>query len=462
MAIEALFGKPVKAINVGLGEFGTSLRQQGAEAVTVDWRPPLEGYTALTYTRNGLEIDEINKEAVARIRTGRPLLVGMGIARDEIPGMGERMLLHSGPPVTWEKMCGPMRGAMMGAILYEGWAETPEAAAALAASGEITFDPCHHHHTVGPMAGVVSPSMPVFNIRNETFGNITHATQNEGLGKVLRYGAYGPEVITRLKWMEKTLYPTLAKALVQTGPIDLRSLIAQALHMGDEVHNRNRAGTSLLFRILAPAVLSVTDAATAAAVLKFIDGNDHFFLNLSMPAAKSMLEPAEGIPGCSVVTVMARNGTEFGVRVSGLGDRWFTAPSPIVAGLWLPGFSEKDANPDIGDSSITETGGLGGFAMATAPAIVRFVGGDASLALGVTQEMYQITAGEHEAFTIPALDFRGTPLGVDVRKVMATGILPFINTGIAHKDPGIGMVGAGLSRAPRQCFEAAFKALASE
>ncbi len=457
MAIQDLFGQPLKAVNVGLESFAESLRDQGVAAVHVDWRPPLEGYVAITHTPAGVDIDAANADAVARIRSGRPLLVGMGVARDVIPGLGERMLLHAGPPVTWERMCGPTRGAIMGAAVYEGWATSYEEAAEMAAAGEFTFAPCHHYHAVGPMAGIVSPSMPVFIVRNETFGNLAYSTQNEGLGRVLRYGAYGDEVLVRLKWMETTLYPALKAVIKATGPIDLRSILAQALHMGDEGHNRNRAATSLLIRQIALALIGTATKKVAAEVLKFIDSNDHFFLNLSMAAMKAMLEPAEGTAGSTIVTVMARNGTDFGIRMAGMPEQWFTAPAPMVQGLWLPGFSEKDANPDIGDSAITETGGVGGFAMAAAPAIVRFVGGTSALALQVTQEMYQITAGEHEFFTVPALNFRGTPLGIDVRKVMATGILPFINTGIAHKEPGVGMVGAGLVRAPRQCFEKAFK-----
>jgi len=462
MAIQDLFGQPLKAVNIGLESFSESLHAQGTEAVQVDWRPPLEGYVELTHTRDGVDIDAANAEALERVRTSRPLLVGMGIAKDTIPGMGERMILHAGPPIGWERMCGPTRGAVMGAIVYEGWADAYEEAAELAASGEIAFDPCHHHHTVGPMAGIVSPSMPVFIIKNVTFGNVTYATQNEGLGKVLRYGGYGDDVIAHLKWMDKTLYPALVRALEVTGPIDLRSIIAQALHMGDEVHNRNRAATSLLIRQLAPAIVQTSDKETTVEVLKFIDSNDHFFLNLSMPALKAMIETAEGVQGSTMVTVMARNGTDFGIRVACMPDRWFVAPAPMVAGLWLPGYTEDDANPDIGDSSITETVGCGGFAMAAAPAIVRFVGGTSSLALSVTQEMYQITVGEHEFFTVPVLNFRGTPLGIDTRKVMASGICPFINTGIAHKKPGIGMVGAGLVRAPQKCFEDAFAALREE
>jgi hypothetical protein len=312
------------------------------------------------------------------------------------------------------------------------------------------------------MAGIISPAMPVFIIKNETTGHLAYATLNEGLGKVLRYGAYGPEVIRRLKWMETTLYPALKATLAVSGPLDLRSMIAQALHMGDECHNRNKAGTSLFIRAIAPALAeAVPDPATVAAVLRFMDGNDHFFLNLSMPAMKAMLLPAENIPGCTVVTTMARNGTDWGIRVSATGPRWFTAPAPLVQGLWLPGYSAADANPDIGDSAITETGGIGAFALAGAPAIVKFVGGSPADALNATLEMYEISAGEHTAFTIPGLNFRGTPVGVDVRKVLRSGITPRLNTGIAHREPGIGMVGAGLVSAPKGCFVAAFEALAA-
>jgi hypothetical protein len=462
-----LFGQPLYPVNVGLDRFYESMVAQGAQAVAVDWRPPLGGYVDLRHTGDGIDIDQANTEAVRRICAGRPLLVGMGIARDVIPGFAPsdraRLLItHSGPPIAWNRMCGPMRGGVIGALVYEGQADSPLEAEALAASGEIEFAPCHHHAAVGPMAGIISPSMPVFVVRNDTTGHLAYATQNEGLGKVLRYGAFGPEVIRRLKWMEKTLYPALRAALDATGPLDLRTMIAQALHMGDECHNRNKAGTSLFVRAVAPAMVETASTReTAAAVLRFIDGNDHFFLNLSMAAMKAMLLPAEEIPGCTIVTVMARNGTDWGIRVSATGARWYTAPAPNVQGLWLPGFSEADANPDIGDSAITETGGIGGFALAGAPAIVKFVGGTPADAISATMEMYEITAGEHTAFTIPALDFRGTPVGVDVRKVMRTGITPRLNTGIAHREPGAGMVGAGLLQAPPGCFEAAFQAIKS-
>jgi len=460
-SINDLFSKPLTVVNLGLESMAQSVADQGVPVIDVDWHPPPEGVPRLRHTRTGVDIESANAEVCRRIKTGMPVLVGMGIAGEIIPGMHSHMILHAGPPVTWERMCGPQRGAVMGALIYEGLAEDEAEAERLAASGEIEYSPCHHHQTVGPMAGIVSASMPVFIIENKAFGNRAYCTQNEGLGKVLRYGGMGPEVYARLKWMETDLYPALDRAL-QTIPegIDLRSLIAQALHMGDECHNRNRAATSLFLRAIGPALARTNrDNETLAKIIEFIDRNDHFFLNLSMPAGKAMLVPAEGVPGSTIVTVMARNGTDFGIRLSGMPERWFVAPAGQVQGLYFPQYTAADANPDIGDSTVTETAGYGGVAMAAAPAITKFVGGTPELATQTTLEMYEITFDEHEQFTIPALNFRGTPCGIDVRKVMETGILPQINTGIAHKDPGIGMVGAGILRAPQQCFTNAFEAL---
>jgi hypothetical protein len=448
-------------INIGLQTFSDSVRAQGVAVVDVDFRPSPYDAPRLAFTKTGIDIEAANTEAVRRIASGEAVLTGLGVARDVIPGMRDKMILHAGPPIEWNRMCGPVRGAVMGACLYEGWAQTPEQAAQLAASGALAFEPCHHHHAVGPMAGVVSPAMPVWIIENATFNNRAFCTLNEGLGKVLRFGAFAPKVIAKLKWMETVLYPALDQAVrAMEGGIDIKNLIAQALYMGDECHNRNKAGTSLLIRAIAPALArTCADGETLARVLAFMDANDHFFLNLSMPAAKALTEPAEGIPGSTIVTTMARNGTDFGIRLAGLPGQWFIAPAGQVKGLYFAGFSEADANPDMGDSTITETAGFGGMAMAGAPAIVKFVGGVPQDALDATLEMYDICASEHAMFLIPALNFRGAPLGIDVRRVVETGIAPRLNTGIAHREPGIGQVGAGLLRAPIECFAQAFEAI---
>ncbi len=469
-AIRDLFGGRLEVVNLGLASFADNLRREGATAIQVDWRPPAGGDPEAARALDVLtgpdgsprpEIAAANREAVERLLKAKPVLAGIGTAREVIPGMRDGLVLHAGPPVAWERMSGPTRGAVLGALMFEGLAGTPEEAAALAASGRIDFEPCHHHATVGPMAGVVTAGMPVWILENAAFGNRAYCTLNEGLGKVLRYGAYDAEVLTRLAWMRDVLTPVLVEALAAAGPIDLGSLIAQALQMGDEVHNRNRAATSLLIRRLAPhLVLSSAGRVEVAEVFRFLDGNDHFFLNLSMPAAKCSIDPAAGIENSTVVTVMSRNGTDFGIQVSGLPGRWFSAPAPVVEGLYLPGFTAADAARDIGDSVITETCGLGGFAMAAAPAIVQFVGGSAADALRFTRRMFEITLAEHPLYRIPALDFRGTPTGIDLLRVVDSGIVPVVNTGIAHKDPGIGMVGAGLVKPPLECFTGALAAFA--
>lgn len=410
-----------------------------------------------------IHIDQANQTAVTRMLEARPVLIGLGRARDVIPGMRENLLLHAGPPISWERMSGPLRGAIIGALIYEGKASEVAEAEELAQSGEIDFEPCHHHGTVGPMAGVTSPSMMVYIVENQTHGNRAFSNLNEGYGKVLRYGAYQADVQARLRWMNETLAPVLHEALMASGGMDIRALLAEALHMGDEGHNRNKAGSIIYTKTLAPAISRLAPTAESAAeILQFLGDNALSVLNPVMAACKAMADAAHGVPGSTLVSTMARNGTEFGIRVSGLGDRWFTAPAQIPDGLFFPNFSRSDANPDIGDSTITETAGIGAFAMAAAPAIVTFVSGTPKDAINATLEMYEITVAEHPSFTIPQLDFRGTPTGIDIRKVVETGITPRVNTGIAHKAAGVGQIGAGLVRPPLQIFEEALVAFAEQ
>src|SRR5215470_3328402 len=465
----ALFPEGIRALNVGVSEFALSPRAHGASVLELDWRPPASGDRELGLLlarleddpddRLGSQVARANAQAIERILAARPMLVGMGRAADTLPGLGPRHVLHAGPPIAWERMCGPMRGAVIGAILYEGWADSPEAAQRLADEGGITFAPCHHFGAVGPMAGVLSPSMPVFIVENAVAGNRAFAILNEGLGKVLRFGAYGPEVLDRLRWMNGTLAPALAESLRARGPVDLKNLTAQALQMGDECHNRNVAASSLFARLIAPALVRTSPSDVAAAVLEFLEANNHFYLNLSMAACKATLDAAHGIEGSTVVTVMARNGVEVGVRLSGTGDAWSTAPALVPDGLYFPGYGPADANPDLGDSAITETAGLGGLAMAAAPAIVRFIGGAAEEAIATTKLMYRITLARNNDYGIPALGFAGTPTGIDARRVVDSGIPPIFNTGIAHREAGIGQVGAGIAKAPLACFAGALREL---
>jgi hypothetical protein len=414
-------------------------------------------------TRRALEkIEQANQEALKRILAGDPVLVDVVPASQAIPDLKDRMILHAGPPIGWYRMCGPMRGAVTGIAVFEGWAANLAEAEKDAAAGAFAFHPNHHFGAVGPMTGMTTKSQPLFVVENKAFGNRAYCAINEGLGKVMRFGGNDAEVLGRLRWLRDVLGPALGRALRETGGVPLKPLIARGLTMGDEMHQRNVACSSLLLRQLASALAKTSSNSTELAqCLAFMGGNDQFFLNIGMAMGKAMADPARNIEGCSVVTAMSRNGTDFGIRVSGTGDRWFTAPVEMPVGLYFPGFSEKDANPDMGDSAIVETVGLGAFAMAAAPAVVGYIGaGRASDAASYTRAMAEIAVGSNPAWTIPALDYAGVPTGIDIRLVVETGVTPTINTGIAHREPGVGQVGAGVAKAPLNCFDQALVAFA--
>ncbi|MEV7005012.1 DUF1116 domain-containing protein [Streptosporangium sp. NPDC051022] len=460
--LSALLAAEPRVVACGAGLFADELTAQAASVLPVDWRPPVAGTeTALARVMADPRRAAANALALERMLASTAELVDV-VPAGEALGLEPGTFLHAGPPVTWERASGPLRGALIGATLLEGLAATPEEAQALLASGSVRLEPCHHRGAVGPMAGVVSPSMWLFTLRDEANDRTSWCSLNEGLGRVLRYGAYSPDVLDRLRWMSRVLGPLLRDAVRRRGPIDVRAIVSQMVQMGDEGHNRNRAGTLMLLRELVPDLIeSGAPTADVAEVVRFVSGNDHFFLNLVMPAAKLATAAASGVPGSTLVTVMARNGTDFGIQVSGTGDTWFTAPAEVPDGLYLGSYGPQDANPDIGDSAITETVGIGGLSLAAAPAIVRFIGGTVPDALRTTGEMYEITAGENPAYAIPILDFRGAPSGIDVAKVVRTGILPQITTGIAGRVAGTGQVGAGLVKPPMACFTAAVHALAA-
>jgi hypothetical protein len=457
-----LLGRPPAVVSAGVEPLAAEVEAQGAPLERLAWRPPLDGAEEPLRRLIGrsTEIAAANDRAVGRMQAAQPLLVGVARAADVLPGVTERTILHSGPPLEWRDAAGPLRGAVIGALIYEDLADTPERAERLVAAGRVELSPCHEHAAVGPMAGVVSPSMPVWVVEDAAGGGRAHCTFNEGLGKVLRYGAYSQEVIERLRWMSDVMAPIMAAAVSEA--IDLRAILSQALQMGDEGHNRHRAATALLIKQLLPALLTLDAASTdVAEVARFIAANDHTFLNLAMPAAKVMADAASGVPGSTIVTTLSRNGTEFGVRVSGTGEAWFTGPAQPVEGLYFPGYAARDASLDIGDSAITETVGLGGFAMAAAPAIASFIGGTPDEALAATTQMYDIAWAESEHWLVPALGFRGTPVGIDCRAVCLSGTLPVINSGIAHREPGIGQIGAGVVHPPARPFVTALEALAA-
>ena len=471
--MSGLLSGPPAVVTTGVDLFAEALEGQAAQVHRVAWRPPPPGTEAdIRAVLADRRRVEANTTAVGRVLATGAVLADVRPAH-EVLGIEPGTFFHAGPPLAFERASGPMRGALVAAMLFEGLAGDPDDATAQLEAGRlrdgraVRLEPCHSHAAVGPMAGVVSPSMWVFEVSDPASGRRAFCSLNEGLGKVLRYGAFSPEVIDRLRWMSAVLGPLLQQAVrrraaSEAGPLDVRSIMAQMLQMGDEGHNRNRAGTMMMVRELVPELLELgADSKDVADVVRFCNGNDHFFLNLVMPACKLAMDAGRDVPGSTLVVAMARNGTDFGIQVSGTGNRWFTGPAQVPDGLYLGDFGSDDANPDIGDSSITETAGIGGFAMAAAPAITAFIGGDAALALATTRRMYEITLAEHPVLQVPILGFRGVPVGIDVSAVVRTQILPQINTGIAGRVAGTGQVGAGLVSPPGFCFTSALAALAA-
>lgn len=458
--INKLFDSEINVVNIGIETFEETVNAQKANLVHVDWRPPAQGNALVANMLELLDdprVDEANKEAFDRLNAGEPMLVDVVYAKDAIEGMQKHWIGHAGPPLEWEDMCGPLQGAILGAIVYEGLAETLEEAKELVLNKKVEFKSNHSMGAVGPMTGMITYSMPLWKVENKTFGNVAYSTFNEGLGKVMRFGANGPDVIARLKWLEEVLAPALKNTLKESGPIALKVIMSKALAMGDEMHQRNNAATSLVIRDLLPhLVRAEQENKDLEKIVEFMSGNDQFFLNLAMAASKAIMDPVKNIPYSTVVTTMSRNGTNFGVKISALGEQWFEAPVNQPEGLFFPGYSQADANPDIGDSAIVEAIGIGGIAMGASPAVVRFVGASSiEEAIQYSIDMQAISVGLSPTLILPTMNFQGTATGIDARKVVETGILPVINTGMAHKEPGVGQVGAGIVMASYGCFEKA-------
>jgi hypothetical protein len=459
----------VRVINLGVDSFGDAVEAAGAQLVRVDWRPPAGGDPELARILQTIEcapsygpfgsLAEANAAVARELIEAEPWLVDVVPAAQAMPVFAEhpRTLLHAGPPLGWDEMTGPMRGAVVGAALYEGWSSEAVEAEHEAARGEIVFLPCHDAGAVGPMGGITSPSMPVLVVENRARGNRGYCILNEGIGRVLRFGANGPDVIDRLVWIRDVLGPALGAAARAAGGIDLRAIAARAIAMGDEFHQRNIAASALFLRAVAPWLAEVDLLPSSRSrVLRFLGETEQFFLNIAMAYGKVSVDAARTIHAGTVVTTMTRNGVRFGVRLSGTGDRWFTAPVNTPKGIYFAGFGEADGNPDIGDSAVTETIGWGGGAMAAAPGVIRFVGaGGFADALDITRAIAEVCVASNPHFLLPMLDFDALPVGLDAMRLVELGVEPIINTGIAHRQAGIGQVGAGTVRAPLACFSAA-------
>ena len=470
--LRALLSEKPNIINIGLKSFAEVVEEFGCEVVQYDWQPPAGGNVKLIKTLNFLRnyegIDELNRQVIAKVVASQPVLKDNVRAKEVIPQFAEnngKVILHAGPPVAYENMPDPMQGSCVGAVMFEEWADTEEEARRMLENGEIKFIPCHHCDAVGPMGGITSPNMAVFVVENETGGNRAYCTMNEGIGKVLRFGAYDEEVVNRLRWMRDVLGPTLGKALrsMENG-LAINPLVAKAVAMGDEFHQRNIAASLAFLKEMAPIITAMDmDEKDRYDVIKFLADTDQFFLNIMMATGKAVMDDARKGTDGTIVTAMCRNGYEFGIRIAGMGDEWFTGPVNTPQGLYFTGYDAEDACPDMGDSAITETFGVGGMAMIAAPAVTRFVGaGGYEDALRTSNEMMEIVIDRNPNFTVPTWNFQGICLGIDARLVVEKGITPVINTGIANKVAGRGQIGAGTVHPPIECFEKAIVAYAKK
>jgi|HigsolmetaAR202D_1030399.scaffolds.fasta_scaffold18621_2 hypothetical protein len=466
----ALFSSDVQVISAGVSDFAEALRRQSVPVVEMAWQPPAEGNQALVSilttiaTRPELyeRIEAANQETLRRIIESQPQVVDVAPAREAF-GLPSHTVLHSGPPISWERMCGPQRRAVLGSIQFEGWANSNEEAEALVTSGKVRLAPNHTYNAVGPMTGVISPSMPVLVVRNETFGNYAFSTFNEGRGNTLWFGLFDQGTLERLRWIRDTLGPAMRATIKQHGPFNIFDIVAQGLQMGDECHARSAACTALMLKRLVPSMLDAGVAPRAVAeIVRYADGNNHTFLNFTMAGVKATMDAAHGIADSTVVTAMSRNGVDFMMRVGGLGEQWMLSPvRPMDEAVYYTGYSVADAAGDIGDSAIIETCGLGGMAIAGAPTIAPFVGGTLADEIAVVEDFAQIALARHPKFSLPPMDSQRTPVGIDVRRVVETRIVPFITTGVLHESsPTVGQIGTGIARTPIELFEQALIALA--
>ncbi len=454
-----------RVVNVGLSVLAEAVAAQGAAVVRVDWRPPAGGDTsavrALTelYGGRSVEIDRANAEVLRRLDKAVPMLVDVRTAREVVPGLGDRTLLHAGPPIAWDDVCDPLRRSMRAAVVAEGWTPDVAGAEAMLATGRVALAAANENATVVPMATALGPSMPVWVVDNAAGGTRAFAPIGQGPGDVAWLGRESPAAIARLVFLRDTAGPRLARIVARLGPVDVFAIAAQGVQMGDDVHMRTQASTNLLIRTMLPAIAALGGDAGTVAFCEYLSTNHLFFLTLAMAGAKSLTLWAEQVQGSTMVTTMARNGTTYGVRLAGF-DRWFVAPAPPVEdALFNPGYGPADAGLDIGDSAVLELVGLGGPATAGSPAVAAFLGGSMADAARVTEAMRRICVAESSRFKLPTMDFRGTPVGVDVRKVVETGTTPKVNTGILHAHAGLGQVGAGVATAPPAAFHDALLAL---
>jgi hypothetical protein len=456
----------VSVVNMGLSLFADAVRDQAATVEHVDWRIPAGGQLDLVgdlehlYGPRAADIDEANAEAVRRLDQSVCLLVDIAPAQTIVPGVSGQMLLHCGPAIEWPDVADPLRRSMRAATVAEGWAANVEEADQVLADGTVRLEPAYRYDTVMPMASAIGPSAPMFAVDNRDGGTRAFAPINQGPGETAWFGRETPAAIARLEFLHDVAGPMLRQVLGSSGSIDIFALAAQGVQIGDDVHMRTQGTTSLLIRNLLPQIAALPEDGRIA-LAQYLSGNHLFFLNLAMAAAKSAAMWAEQVEGSSIVTMMCRNGTSYGVRLAGSDEVFVSEAPPVAEAMYYPDYGPETSARDIGDSAILELVGLGGAAAAGSPAVAGFLPRGMADAVAMTEQMRSICTAESSRFKLPTRNYRGTPIGVDVRRVVELDTTPKVTTGILHASSGVGQIGAGVATAPIECFRAALKALAA-
>ena len=461
---KALFKGKLKVINVGVKHFGDSLKAQGAAVTQVTWRPPADKkLSGLLRRVAGMEdirgrIEAANDKVLQSLLASEPYWVGMKPAEETIPGMKDHYILHSGPPIEWDRMCDTQKNGILGGVLHEKLAKTKDDALALVQKGEIEFHSANDFGAIGPGVGIVTPSMPVNICRDLKTGEEGYCIPFEGRDGLGAWGVYNEGVEENLQIIEKVFAPAVDGVLAKSGGINIKSIIARGLQMNDETHSRQTAQGLMLISEIVPLIIkSDLDRETMIQCVDMLVNTERWFHPLGMSSALSILKSVKNIEYSTIVTTMVANGVNTGIKISALGDQWFVAPAPALTGKYFSAkWGPEDALPYLGDSSVTEVVGLGGFAAAAAPSVLRLRGGSVRDAIRQSEEMKEICVGINHNYPIPLLEFTGPPIGIDIRKVVETGITPIIHGGIISKKGG--QLGAGMARVPMEVFIAALYA----
>lgn len=340
----------------------------------------------------------------------------------------------------------------MGAALHEKWAVSREDAEDKFRRNEIKLGACNDHATVGAGAGILSPSMPVLICRDMHNGNEGYCLPFEGRSGLGVWGVYNDDVEATLQVIEKQFAPAVNQVLTEQGGIPVKGIIARSLQMNDDIHTRQTAAGLILLSEIAPKLMhSDLDREAITMCIEMFSSSERWFHPLGMASAMSTIRGLKGTEYSTVVTAICNGGVNTGLKVAALGEQWFTAPAPMLTGSYLsPQWSEKDASPYCGDSTITEVVGMGAFAGAAAPSVLRLRGGTYQDGINQSMDMRTLTVGLNSNYPIPLLDFTGPGLAIDIRKVINTGTPVVCHGGIISKDGG--QIGAGIATFPMEVY----------